>query len=601
MDLVPALKQDPEPLPRWLRRPAPGFDRESFFGSRTVYYPGAGNDGHPVKLCARAHAAHAFVYVDYGVSISEIHDRARGVGDPGFRGYDVEHEEEIEESALRAGGWTPHVEPSELTNATYRLASVAPFGLFLVFRRDEDHDDAHGPVRFAALFIGGDGHATYDALYCQNDGTPPPFIVVVQDHGFGGNYDRFGAGGLLECIASRCGVYPKRLLVGARGRSYEPWAGYRDTGAAPEPGGMHAIPRRLYSREKLCAARTSKPNLFDYAYKELTQDAVICWLIEWSGTLAEDASEHALRELGGAFVEALLAKHDAALTGNIRSSEIHQQNLGVDVLARVRDEQTSHVLLIEDKTYTNQHSDQLRRYYEHVVSGDSTLQSVDESSVRPVFLKTGNQSLCKDRQIERGPRYKLFGRTDFLCVLDRYSGDNPIVTDLREYLRRRETAFREYRHWGRDNDRRDWSWEAWEGLYRSLEGDIDADWGYVPNPRGGFLGFWWHWVNTTAGDSLFLQLEIEPGDPERQKLCFKVERGDRSGNEVRDMYHNAILAAGAGAVVRPARMRGGKTMTVGVWEGDWIAFGADALLDMSHTVDNLRKAGQIVDAAAKST
>ena len=67
------------------------------------------------------------------------------------------------------------------------------------------------------------------------------------------------------------------------------------------------------------------------------------------------------------------------------------------------------------------------------------------------------------------------------------------------------------------------------------------------------------------------------------------------------MYHNAILAAGAGAVVRPARMRGGKTMTVGVWEGDWIAFGADALLDMSHTVDNLRKAGQIVDAAAKST
>ena len=34
-----------------------------------------------------------------------------------------------------------------------------------------------------------------------------------------------------------------------------------------------------------------KPNLFDYATKELSQDVVICLLIEWSGAQAGDKSE----------------------------------------------------------------------------------------------------------------------------------------------------------------------------------------------------------------------------------------------------------------------------------------------------------------------
>ena len=353
-----------------------------------------------------------------------------------------------------------------------------------------------------------------------------------------------------------------------------------------------------------------KPNLFKYATRELSQDAVICWLIEWSGTQDEGESEKALRKLGRAFVEALLAKHGATLTGDVHPTQIYQQNLGIDVLARVRDHETSHVLLIEDKTDTDQHSDQLERYRQKVLNEDSELGKVHEPSVRPIFLKTGNQSLWKDRRIERDSGYKVFARRDFLRVLDRYPGDHPIVTDFRDHLRRLETAFTGYRHWNGNDDRRDWTSSAWEGFFRCLEGclledSLIPDWGSVSNPRGGFLGFWWHWVDTRAGDSLYLQLEIEPGKPERQKLCFKVERGDHGGDEVRearDKYHDAILAAGDGAVVRPARMRVGRqSMTVGVWKGDWLAFGADTRLDMDRTVANLRKAEHIVETAGTST
>ena len=150
----------------------------------------------------------------------------------------------------------------------------------------------------------------------------------------------------------------------------------------------------------------------------------ICWLIEWSGAQTTEADfEPALRELGRTFVEALLAPHNIKLKGDGVSTEIHQQNLGIDVLARVREHANAkwHVLVIEDKTDADSHSNQLERYRERVSKGNSAFGNVHESSVCHVFLKTGNQSLSKDRRVEE-KGYKLFGRREFLEVLNRYHG-----------------------------------------------------------------------------------------------------------------------------------------------------------------------------------
>ena len=120
-----------------------------------------------------------------------------------------------------------------------------PFGLFVVLKRKDGRGEDHWPHRLAILFIGGDGFTRYDALYCQRDGTPPPYLAVVQDDGISGNYDRFGRDGLLERIARRCSVRPEFLLIGEPSES---WTGYENTGASPEPGGMNARPRRLFRR-----------------------------------------------------------------------------------------------------------------------------------------------------------------------------------------------------------------------------------------------------------------------------------------------------------------------------------------------------------------
>ena len=243
--IVDILSRDPEPLPEWLDSDSiPTFDREKFFASRTVYYPGSGNDGQPVKFCALSRAAHTFVFVDRGVDRETIVKR---LNDPkeGFLGYEIDRQQELTEDILRPGGWTPHFSEKDVANTDLPVRCLEEsFGLFVVLKRT-DGDEDRGPRRVAIIFIGGEGIASYDALYCQNDDTPPPYLVVVQDWIRDCSPDRFGQGGLLERIAQKCGVWPKLLLVGEPSK---PWKGYEDTGGRPEPGGIGGFLRRLFWR-----------------------------------------------------------------------------------------------------------------------------------------------------------------------------------------------------------------------------------------------------------------------------------------------------------------------------------------------------------------
>ena len=182
---------------------------------------------------------HAFVYVGYAVEQEAI---IKWVPDA-WEGYTVEYTETVAEDTLRPSGWIRHV---NLPDSPNEFASAKPFALFVVLSRNNNagYDETHGPERFAVLFVGGDGFETFDALYCQSDGMAAPFLVVIQDHGFGGNHNgfKFGQGGLLESIAKKYNQRPKWLLVG---EGIEHWKDHSDVGAVPEPGGQHQTARRL--------------------------------------------------------------------------------------------------------------------------------------------------------------------------------------------------------------------------------------------------------------------------------------------------------------------------------------------------------------------
>ena len=341
------------------------------------------------------------------------------------------------------------------------------------------------------------------------------------------------------------------------------------------------------------------PNLFSYATKELSQDAVICWLIEWS---AHD-SDSELARLGRDFVESLLNhKRDgkANLKGGPLEVEIHQQDNGIDVLARINNKR---VLLIEDKTGSDPHGDQLERYRNAALSGKTNLKDISEEDLFAIYFKTGNQSQETERVIENGSDYKVFNRTDFLYVLSGYSGDNAILSDFKKHLELIEKKTQSFHAWRRTDCKGDGSWYPWEGLYQELERrlfDSDSElpwrgWGYVPNPSGGFLGFWWVPPELPEGCPAYLQLEFE-------KLCFKVDAEDSSTaqqDELKWEWHKRITAQHE-HVVKPNRMRRGATMTVAVHEEGWLRYDEEGVLSLDDTAAALRQAGQLLVAAARS-
>lgn len=154
------------------------------------------------------------------------------------------------------------------------------------------------------------------------------------------------------------------------------------------------------------------PNLFDYATKELSQDALICWLLKW----AEDDSNRDLHALGRSFCQALLnhkSRRTIELPTGTFSVETHQQDGGIDVLARL---DGRHTLLIEDKTGSGAHRDQLRRYLDYVLGRQddgnlSKLGAASECDVHPIFFKTGNQSLSTEREIETKELTALYSQS----------------------------------------------------------------------------------------------------------------------------------------------------------------------------------------------
>ena len=344
------------------------------------------------------------------------------------------------------------------------------------------------------------------------------------------------------------------------------------------------------------------PNLFRYAKKELSQDAVICWLIDWS---AHDGDSE-LSRLGRRFVETLLhhkqQDRKVNLGGGALNVEILPQEKHIDVLARINEK---HVLLIEDKTDSEPHGDQLATYRNAVLSGKTDLGGVSGDDLFAIYFKTGNHSLWeKERKIENESGYKVFDRKDFLTVLHGYRGDNAILLDFKKHLAWIEKLTQSFSEWRQTDSEGDRNWYAWEGLYRELEERLfpeDSDspwcgWGYVHNASGGFLGFWWLPAELPDEHRAYLQLEQE-------KLCFKVWAGD-SSTEVQDKlkkhWHERITDQHE-RVVKPTRMRRGKTMTVAVHECGWLRFDDKGVLNLDRTIESLREAERVLLAASRTS
>ena len=242
------LKNYREEIPAWLKNYTRGekITFKDIMSSRVAYYPGSGHDGMLMRVGNMSHSVHSFLYVDYGLSKSGLEEHI--AQENSIRGYHPIEKIEWKESDLMPNGQYQypvdimnqlrHRDPNAFVNKNER-----PYCFSVIMERDEDRDDTWGAERFVVTFLFADGIATYYQLFVK-EYSKTPWLFLLQDHGFGGNYDRYGAGGILDHIIRESRCYPTFVIFGDGGGT-EMWKGYEKVAdVSPLYRGMHR--RDLY-------------------------------------------------------------------------------------------------------------------------------------------------------------------------------------------------------------------------------------------------------------------------------------------------------------------------------------------------------------------
>ncbi|MBS4195481.1 PD-(D/E)XK nuclease family protein [Lederbergia citri] len=329
--------------------------------------------------------------------------------------------------------------------------------------------------------------------------------------------------------------------------------------------GNHDVMLLLENARDSESAYLTPPNLFQFATSELSQDAFLCWLLSW-GQKGYRYHDEPLHNVALDFVSSIFTAHHLSAPP-IRSIEIIRQFKSLDVLAIINNE---YAILIEDKTYTKNHSNQLVRYRETVRKEYPNLIQL------PIYFKIADQSHY--RSVESAG-YFPFTRKMMLNIMEKGKDvQNSIFVDYLRHLQSIEQQVSAF--WSIPIS--EWDAFAWQGFYQELQKEIAGDWGYVSNPKGGFWGFWWQ---QQKKQRYYFQLE-------KQKLCVKVvaEEGENK-RELRERTMKEVLCRSEKenlSLQKPARTRSGKTMTVAE-KLDYIIVNDAGLVDIKATIEGLKR------------
>ena len=188
-----------------------------------------------------------------------------------------------------------------------------------------------------------------------------------------------------------------------------------------------------------------RPNLFDYATSELSQDAVICWLVACA---AEGTGD--IQECGRAFVRALFragvsngiegvpvlganGKPRDPYDGPCDVSDVSSptpQYCRIDVYFQAKVDGKTVSFIIEDKKDSRDHSNQLARYLEVVIR-----EKKKKELIKPIYFKTGYM-FSDERKAVKQNNYSVFKAEDMAKFLGSQdvTQENEILRQYAEYL-----------------------------------------------------------------------------------------------------------------------------------------------------------------------
>lgn len=324
-----------------------------------------------------------------------------------------------------------------------------------------------------------------------------------------------------------------------------------------------------------------KPNLFQIGTKELAQDAVLTWFLQWADP-AHAQTDPVLHKCAQALTRCLLGESDDFV---IRSVQTWRQWKDIDVLAEING---NIALAIEGKTDSAEHSEQLDRY-RAAMKDEYELRGFHCSYT---YVKTGNESLNSLAGID-AKGWRIIGRPNLLHLLVTHPTENAIAQDFTSHLKNLEDMTQCF------GQAQEWMKNGWavEGFCLALQRQLGRnwDWGWVSNAAGGFMALY----STTWPHKVFREvyLQFELGDIAEPRLTIRA-----AGNDITtEMLYKQLEELQSFAIDRglrlekPSRFRAGGTSALAVLPDVWGAEGWQKI-DWAHITQHLHETQNILSA-----
>lgn len=219
----------------------------------------------------------------------------------------------------------------------------------------------------------------------------------------------------------------------------------------------------------------NQPNIFKFATSELSQDAFICWLVSHVNYLEDMKLNKCAKE----FVALLynLKHENISITGaNVKEiKELKQQYFHTDVYfqAIININRKDHVIsfIIEDKTYTSHHSDQLEKYRKQI-NGDK----IEEDEIIGIYFKTG-YIYPEDEDAKTEYNYEILDYKRIHNFLQKYKTDNLIFESYKRYIK--NEFYIPYTTWPKELMEENEMTVEWEGGEKCLLSFPSVQWEFM--------------------------------------------------------------------------------------------------------------------------